>query len=114
MHLHQLDISHGAITPVSKIKKWMSLHIDVWYMQGNILITQGGQACLSDFGIVDMFRDSLFHHHKPESIRYMAPEHFSQDTPSTIIIGPSKESDIYSLAMTSFEVCSSVLNHPTI
>jgi hypothetical protein len=45
----------------------------------------------------------------------MAPERFSDDLIGALIINaPSKESDIYSLAMTSFEVRSSIVNHPTI
>jgi hypothetical protein len=43
----------------------------------------------------------------------MAPERFLGHF-GRIIKGPSKESDVYSLAMTSFEVCSSVADHPTI
>jgi hypothetical protein len=48
----------------------------------------------------------------------MAPERFSVDlTWPPIINGPSKKSDVYSLVMTSFEVCSSavtLLPHDTI
>ena len=40
----------------------------------------------------------------------MAPEWFSGE----YINGPSKESDVYSLAMTSFKVCFSAANCPTI
>ena len=47
----------------------------------------------------------------------MAPERFPlADLPEyypPTIDGPSKESDIYSLAMASFTVRSSVVNHPT-
>jgi hypothetical protein len=44
----------------------------------------------------------------------MAPERFSHDLiGAPIINAPSKESDIYSLAVTSFEVRSSILNHLT-
>jgi hypothetical protein len=40
----------------------------------------------------------------------MAPEQFS----GTHINISSMEGDVYSLAMTSFEVCFSVVNHPII
>lgn len=42
---------------------------------------------------------------KLETIRYMAPERFlGEHIPLGFIGGPSKESDVYSLAVTSFEV----------
>jgi hypothetical protein len=45
----------------------------------------------------------------------MAPESFVGDALwAQVTNHPSKESDVYSLAMTSFEVCSSVVNHPII
>jgi hypothetical protein len=48
----------------------------------------------------------------------MAPERLPpEDLPDNYlptIDGPSKESDVYSLAMTSFMVCSFVVNHPTV
>ena len=38
----------------------------------------------------------------------MAPERFSPlDDDRFYVVGPSKESDIYSIAMTSFSVCTS-------
>ena len=53
-----------------------------------------------------------------ESLRYIAPERFlvmDDDIPwSMRISSPSKESDVYSLTMTSFEVRASVVNHPMI
>ena len=85
----------------------MSLHVDTLYVQGNILITQDGKACIADFGIVGMFRDLTYHDYKLETLRYIAPERLSEDLfLPTRINGPSKASDVYSLAMTSFEVRS--------
>ena len=48
--------------------------------------------------------------YKPGTLRYTAPERFDEVywLPSTT--GPSKEGDVYSLAMVSFEVCFSVVN----
>jgi serine/threonine protein kinase len=56
-----------------------------------------------------MFRNLTYHDHKLETLRYIAPERLSEDLflPTTIN-SPSKASDVYSLAMTSFEVRSSV------
>jgi hypothetical protein len=82
---------------------------DTRYVQSNILITQDGHACLGDFGIVDAVRDLTHHDHKLETLRYVAPEHFAW-----YMSTPSKTSDVYSLAMTSFEVRCSIVNHPII
>ena len=85
----------------------MTSHINVLHVQGNILITQDGQACLGDFGIIGAFKDLTYHDYKLETIRYMAPERLSR-VPT--INSPSKQSDVYSLATTSFEVRSSAAN----
>jgi hypothetical protein len=45
----------------------------------------------------------------------MAPERLPEDPyPSPVINGPSRASDVYSLAVTAFEVRSSVVYHPTV
>ena len=89
-------------------------YIDAWYVQGNVLINRDGQACLSDFGITGAFRGLTHHDYKLETLRYMAPERLPPRSPPEdylpSISGPSKASDVYSLAMTSFEVCSSAVN----
>ena len=81
--------------------------------QNNILITQDGQACLTDFGITGAFGRFFVDDYETETIRYMAPEcvsmvgvHLGSGN------GPSKLSDIYSLAVVSFSVCSSIVNYP--
>ena len=43
----------------------------------------------------------------------MAPERLVDIAVFFIVGRPSKESDVYSLAMASFEVCSSVVDHST-
>ena len=71
-------------------------------VKNNILITRDGRACLGDFGIVGAFGALSFPKFKLGTARYMALERL------TCLGGsPSKKSDIYSLAMTSFTVCSS-------
>ena len=89
----------------------MTSRVDNLYVQNNILITQDDQACLADFGIVDAFRDHTHHSYQPGATRYMAPERLLNYLPPTNKL--STESDVYSLAMTSFEVCSPATNHPT-
>ena len=116
MHLHGLDIPHGAIAPVGRTKKSVSLHADALHVQSNILITQDGQACLADFGIAAAFNSFLISWSKLETLRYMAPERFAGKFPRDItsfpgINFPSKGGDVYSIMMTSFKVHSSAVNH---
>ena len=63
---------------------------------------------------MDAFRGFTHHDYKLETLRYMAPERLpSIDLPEDYlptIDGPSRESDVYSVAITSFEVCSSAVN----
>jgi len=74
------------------------------YVQGNVLITQDGNACLGDLGITRLFADFSHRVFKLATARYMAPEQFDRNS----YAGPtSKESDVYCLAMTSFTVRSS-------
>jgi len=71
------------------------------YIQGNILITRDGNACLGDFGITTARRWlPMF---KLGTIRYMAPERLGSGDRANLA---SKESDVYSFAMTSFTVRS--------
>jgi len=84
--------------------------------QNNILVTEDGQPCLGDFGIVGSFQPFPFYAYELETLRYLAPEtfifpHFHDSLRTT---GHSKKSDIYSLALTSFTVCPSAVNRPAI
>jgi serine/threonine protein kinase len=116
MHLHGLDILHGGITPVSKMKRQVDLHTDAWYIQNNILITQDGQACLADFGFATTF-DLNLTLCKLETLRFTAPECLSRPFSGVPYLDhsyfhdPSKEGDIYSIAMTSFNVRSSAVKY---
>ena len=96
------------------MKKRLISHVDAWHFQSNILVTREGQACLSDFGIASAFGGLLYHDHTSEAIRYMAPERLLNLQASLRIDGPSRASDAYSLAMTSFEVCFPIVNYPPI
>ena len=81
-------------------------------IQGNILITDGGVACLGDFGITGLITDHTVMEpgspeiYNPSPIRYVAPELLNPSQFSLVNSNPSKESDIYSLAMTAYEVSS--------
>jgi len=60
------------------------------------------------------FEPFSWNHYDLRTLYYMAPECLfavifgDPDTSS-----PSRESDVYSLAVTSFSVCSLVVSHPT-
>jgi len=60
-----------------------------------------------------MFDGTHNGYYQPEALRYMAPERFLWENYSFVVRGPSKESDIYAVAMTSFSVCTAFGNHPT-
>jgi hypothetical protein len=79
----------------------MTSRVDTLYVQSNILITQDDQACLGDFAIAGVFEALLYKKNELKTVRYIAPEH----SPGRII-NRSKEGDVFSIAMTSFEVCS--------
>ena len=91
------------------------MHTDAQCVQNNILLTQDGQMCLGDFAIAGMFTMGRFsfEDYQPETLRYIAPERISRST-SSPVAGPTKESDVYSLAMTSFSVRACFAIHPTI
>ena len=59
------------------------------------------------------FEDTMLYTPKLEVLRYVAQERFVSSDTFWIIAGPSKEGDVYSLAMVSFKVYSSVVKHPT-
>ena len=86
--------------PGRKINPIDRAHIDARCIKGNILVTGDGRACLGDFGIVGAFGDLSFPRFKLGTARYMALERLDFFNGS-----PSKKSDVYSLAMTSFTVC---------
>jgi serine/threonine protein kinase len=89
-----------------RTKKRLISHVHARYAQGNILVTQDGQACLSDFGIASWSSKLLTHEHQIETLRYMAPERIMtiiRDPPENT--APFRTNDVYSLTMASFEVC---------
>ena len=76
------------------------------------MVTQEGNTCLGDFGITGIITDPTVVEpgstttSKPGVVRYMAPELLNPSQFALANSNPSKESDIYSLAMTAYEVCS--------
>ncbi|KAF9647766.1 kinase-like protein, partial [Thelephora ganbajun] len=96
-YLHSLSIVHSDINP------------------GNILISEGGIARLGDFGITGVITDPTVVEpgstttSKPGIVRYMAPELLNPPQFHLSNSNPSKESDVYSLAMTAYETLTEIL-----
>lgn len=96
---------------------WNEICTNASYVQGNILITEEGDARLGDFGITSVITDPTLVEpdstttFKPGVVRYMAPELLNPSGFSLVNSNPSKESDVHSLAMTAYEVGSSHTIH---
>ena len=81
-------------------------------VQGNILIADGGTIHLGDFGVTGVIANPTVM--EPDSkimskrgvVRYMAPELLNPLQFSFLNSNPSKESDVYLLAMTAYEMRS--------
>lgn len=79
------------------------------------MITQDDQACLGDFGVAGASINASLGRYKLETLRYMAPERFVEDGRPSWFRGmnpPSKEGDVYSHAMVSFEVRPTIVKNP--
>jgi hypothetical protein len=76
------------------------------------MITDEGNACIGNFGIAGTITDTdasgdglnSVPTSKPSVVRYMAPELLDPSTAQVTRRNPLKESDIYSLAMTTYQV----------
>jgi serine/threonine protein kinase len=74
------------------------------------MITKGGEACVGNFGIAGIITDSnsegleSMTTSKPSVVRYMAPELLDPVKASFTRSNPPKESDIFSLGMTAYQV----------
>jgi len=79
------------------------------------LITEEGDACLGDFGIIRIITDPTIVGRegittsKPGVTRYMAPELLHPKSFGFRYSSPSEESDVYSFAMTAYQVPYSYL-----
>jgi len=81
-------------------------------VQGNILITEEGKACIGDFEITGIITNPAFADIYATTtcqrgfLRYMAPEQVDPMRFKRANTNPTKEMDIHSFAMTVYEVCS--------
>ena len=91
--------------------------VDVLFVQGNILIDEEGGARLGDFGMTTIMSDptivDLISAEGPylSSVSYMAPELLNPFQFNAKNGNPTKESDIYSLAVTIYEVSAPLTAH---
>jgi len=86
--LHGRQIVHGDIKP------------------GNILINDGGQAALTDFGLSIVLEMSGFTtKNTPGTLRYMAPELLAEQNTSAAI-RPTATTDIWAFGITATEIFS--------
>ena len=112
-YLHSLDIVHGGVNPVSK---QTSLTVRPrsrgFRAQGNVLITDNGRACIGDFQIAAIITDPEVKAQCQTTmcrrgiVRYMAPEQVDPRRVGQPNSNPTKATDVHSLAMTAYEVCS--------
>lgn len=106
-HLHSLGIIHSSISPVRGVVWHRESTYQVQPAQGNILVNESGQACLGDFGVNQVpschtiTGPERIMSTKPNARRYMPPELLN---PDYNCCSHSEAGDIYSLAMTAFEV----------
>ncbi|KAG8220420.1 kinase-like domain-containing protein [Butyriboletus roseoflavus] len=86
--LHGHHVVHGDIKP------------------GNILVSDGGQVVLTDFGLSIVLEMSGFTtKNTPGTLRYMAPELLAEPT-SSAAIRPTKETDAWAFGITATEIFS--------
>jgi serine/threonine protein kinase len=86
--LHGRQVVHGDIKP------------------GNILISDGGQAVLTDFGLSIVLEMSGFTtKNTPGTLRYMAPELLAEPTTSEAI-RPTVATDVWAFGITATEIFS--------
>jgi len=95
-HLHSLEIVHGGINP------------------GNILINGQGIACIGDFEIAGIITNPTVTAQcsattcRPGIVRYMAPEQVNPGRFNLTRSNATKETDVHSFAMTSYEVFTGI------
>ena len=81
------------------------------FLKANILINQGGHACLADFGLLTIVSDPKYSTTSvslttPGTTRWMSPELLNPHWFNHQYGQPTKESDCYALGMVTLEVLS--------
>ena len=80
------------------------------------MIGEDDTARLADFGIIGVILDpadesATLKLYNSNRVRYMAPELLSPPQFRLPNSNPTKESDVYSFAMTTYQACSSLIVH---
>lgn len=112
-YVHSLGIVHSDLNPVSTERAFGLSHAPTYFfVQGNVLVDDDGTARLGDFGITAIITDPSVVEpgstttSKPGVVRYMAPELLNPTQFNLANKNPTKESDVYSFALTTYEVGS--------
>ena len=89
----------------------MSSVTHLFFLQSNVLIKDNGKACLSDFGLSQIFMEATGSCYLTStirgSVRWAAPELFEVDEEEQepVHVVPNTQSDIYSFGSTMLQVC---------
>ena len=102
-----MDLAHGDLKPVRSLT--LFANGNPHFMQANVLIDDDGRAYLADFGLTRLAGDlsSSTTTSTTEggfSVRWCPPELLDPERFRSTNSGPTKKSDIYSMAMTIYQV----------
>ena len=104
---------HSDVNPVRFGLVLRSRRADVHSVQRNLLIDEEDTVRVGDFGIKGVITDptvvepgTATTSSEPGVVRYMAPELINPSQFNLMKGNPTKESDVYSLAITTYEVRS--------
>ena len=111
-YLHSMDLAHGHLKGVRF--SYLLPNNDLTLVQGNVLISDNIRACLVDVGLTRVAGDlgSTSASSQAPSFsgantgRWCPPELLDPERFESKGGGPTKEGDVYSMAMTIYEVSS--------
>jgi serine/threonine protein kinase len=112
--MHSLDVVHGDLKAVRKTHCMImqpNLIINDHMFQVNVLISEDRRACLTDFGLATLaYYTASFTGTSSVrgTLRWMAPELLSAESPDADAGRPSVSADVYALAMVIWEVSANV------
>jgi serine/threonine protein kinase len=103
-----MDLAHGNLKGVRFIFGLICRRQYSFYLQANIVVSEEGRACLTDVGLTRVTKNLCFSAAVATGgskfVRWCAPELLVPDESKRG--GPTKESDIYAMGMTIYEVSS--------
>ena len=107
--MHEEGLVHGDLNGVRFLVTWSSLYMQLTCSQANILINNGGHACLADFSLLTIVSDqSIFISSciQGGTLQWMSPELIDPEGFGLTESCRTKESDCYALGMVIYEVLS--------